>query len=149
MGLILQVRRKPEPHWTLYPKHLISSKLLLSSTGRHQRWGKSGLGTVMWPSWEAELRFKADPGLLWEAKKKKCFWLFATLWTVACQASLSMGFSRQEYWKGFQDLGIEPSSPTSPALQADSLPGEPWEKPLMSARQQVFFAFFLNSLRAQ
>ena len=27
-----------------------------------------------------------------------CIWLFATLWTVAHQASLSMGFSRQEYW---------------------------------------------------
>ena len=27
-----------------------------------------------------------------------CFWLCATLWTVACQAPLSMGFSRQEYW---------------------------------------------------
>ena len=27
-------------------------------------------------------------------------WLFATLWTVACQATLSMGFSRQEYWTG-------------------------------------------------
>ena len=30
-----------------------------------------------------------------------CFslvWLFSTLWTIACQASLSMGFSRQEYW---------------------------------------------------
>ena len=27
-------------------------------------------------------------------------WLFATLWTVAHQAALSMGFSRQEYWSG-------------------------------------------------
>ena len=27
-------------------------------------------------------------------------WLVAALWTVACQASLSMGFSRQEYWSG-------------------------------------------------
>ena len=26
--------------------------------------------------------------------------LFVTLWTVACQAPLSMGFSRQEYWSG-------------------------------------------------
>ena len=26
--------------------------------------------------------------------------LFATLWNIACQASLSMGFSRQEYWSG-------------------------------------------------
>ena len=25
-------------------------------------------------------------------------WLFASLWTVACQAPLSVGFSRQEYW---------------------------------------------------
>ena len=40
-------------------------------------------------------------------------------WTVACQASLSMGFSRQEYWRGLPfpspgDLpnpGIEPGSP--------------------------------------
>ena len=44
--------------------------------------------------------------------------LFATLWTVACQAPLSMGFSRQEYWSELPcpppgDLpkpGIEPMS---------------------------------------
>ena len=50
--------------------------------------------------------------------------LFATLWLVACQAPLSMGFSRQEYWNGLPcpppgDLlnpGIEPASFTSPAL---------------------------------
>ena len=48
----------------------------------------------------------------------------ATPWTVACQAPLSMGFSKQEYWDGFPfpspgDLpnpGIEPVSLTSPAL---------------------------------
>ena len=51
-------------------------------------------------------------------------------WTVACQAPLSMEFSRQEYWSGLPfptpgdlpDPGIEPGSPT---LQADSLPAEP------------------------
>ena len=45
--------------------------------------------------------------------------LFATPWTVACQAPPSMGFSRQEYWSGLpfpspEDLpnpGIEPGSP--------------------------------------
>ena len=61
--------------------------------------------------------------------------LFATPWTVAQKAPLSMGFSRQEYWSGFpfptpEDLpnpGIEPVSPVSPALhwQADSLPLAP------------------------
>ena len=52
--------------------------------------------------------------------------LFATPWTVAYQASLSMGFSRQEYWSGLPfpspgdlpDTGMEPRSP---ALEADAL----------------------------
>ena len=50
--------------------------------------------------------------------------LFATLWTIACQAPLSKRFSRQEYWYGLQspppgdlpDQGIEPTSLMSPAL---------------------------------
>ena len=50
--------------------------------------------------------------------------LFATPWTVANQAPLSMGFSRQDYWSGLQcsprgDLpnpGIKPAFLTSPAL---------------------------------
>ena len=56
--------------------------------------------------------------------------LFATLWTVACQVPLSMGFSRQEYWSGLSfpslrdllDPGIKPASPVSLHWQADSLP---------------------------
>ena len=56
--------------------------------------------------------------------------LFATPWTVACQAPPSMGFSRQEYWSGlpFPSTGDLPNpgiEPRSPALQADSLPSEP------------------------
>ena len=57
-----------------------------------------------------------------------------TPWTVAHQAPLSMGFSRQKHWNGLPfpspgDLpnpGIEPGSP---ALQADSSPSEPPGKP--------------------
>ena len=53
--------------------------------------------------------------------------LFAALWTVAHQAPLSMGFSRKEYQNGLPfatpgdlpDLGIEPTSLVSPALQGD------------------------------
>ena len=53
-----------------------------------------------------------------------------TLWTVAHQAALSMGFSRQEYWSGLPfpsagDLPNPGTEPRSPALQADSLPSEP------------------------
>ena len=57
-----------------------------------------------------------------------------TPWTVAHQAPLSMGFSRQEYWSGLPfpspgnlpDPGIEPRSP---ALQACALTSEPPGKP--------------------
>ena len=62
-------------------------------------------------------------------------WLFETSWTVTHQASLSMGFPRQEYWSGvpFPTLGdlseIEPKSLASPALAgrffAPVPPGEP------------------------
>ena len=50
-------------------------------------------------------------------------------WTVACQAPLSMGFSRQEYWSGlpFPSPGDRPHpgiEPESPVLQADDLPSE-------------------------
>ena len=66
-------------------------------------------------------------------KSLSCVRLLATPWTVAYQAPLSVGFSRQEYWSGLPfpppgelpDPGIEPMSPVSPALQAHSLPTEP------------------------
>ena len=53
----------------------------------------------------------------------------ATPWTIALQAPLSMGFSRQEYWSGLsfpspRDLPHPGIEPRSPALQADSLPTE-------------------------
>ena len=59
--------------------------------------------------------------------------LFATPWTIACQASLSMGFSRQEYWNGlpfpsprdFPDPRIKPASSVSPALAGEFFTTEP------------------------
>ena len=54
----------------------------------------------------------------------RCVQLSATLWAIARQAPLSMGFSRQEYWSGLLCLspgelpepGVEPVSLMSPAL---------------------------------
>ena len=65
--------------------------------------------------------------------------LFATPWTAAHQAPLSLEFSRQEYWSGLPfpspgdlpDPGIEPGSP---APQADSLPSEPPGEPHYPSR---------------
>ena len=60
--------------------------------------------------------------------------LFAAPWTVARQAPLSMGFSRQECWSGLLfpspgDLPDPGTEPGSPALQADSLLTEPSGNP--------------------
>ena len=60
--------------------------------------------------------------------------LYVTPWTVACQAPLSVGFSRQEYQSGLPcpppgDLPDPRIEPGSPALQVDSLPSEPPGKP--------------------
>ena len=51
--------------------------------------------------------------------------LFSTPWAVACEAPLSVGFSRQEYWDGLlvpspKDLSDPGIKPRSPALQGDS-----------------------------
>ena len=60
-----------------------------------------------------------------------------TPWTVAHQAPLSMGFSRQEYWRGLPlpspgdlpDPRIEPPSPVSPALAGRFFTTEPPGRP--------------------
>ena len=54
-----------------------------------------------------------------------CVRLFETLWTIARQAPLSMGFSRQENWSGLpcpprEDLSTLGTEPTSPALAGNS-----------------------------
>ena len=64
--------------------------------------------------------------------------LFVTPWTVAHQAPLSLGFSRQEYWSGmpFPSPGYLPNpgiESRSPALQAEALTSEsPGETLVMS-----------------
>ena len=71
-----------------------------------------------------------------ETKLLSCVQLFATPWTTAHQAPLSVSFSRQGCWSGLPfpspgDLpnpGIEPGSP---ALQADSLPTNIQGKPIL------------------
>ena len=81
--------------------------------------------------------------------------LFATPWTVARQAPLSMGFSRQEYCSGLPypppgDLPNPGIESRSPALQVDSLLSEPPGKPKdtavgsLSLLQGIFLTQELN-----
>ena len=73
--------------------------------------------------------------------------LFVTLWTVACQAHLSMGFSWQEYWSGLPcplpgnlpDPGIKYVSITSPALASGFFATETLGKP-------IYFIHSINSV---
>ena len=70
------------------------------------------------------------------AQSLSCVWLFVISWTVARQAPLSMGFPRQEYWRGlsfpppmdFPDPGIELVSPESPTLAGAFFTTEPRRK---------------------
>ena len=72
-----------------------------------------------------------------------CVHLFVAPWTVACQAPLSTGLSRQEYWGGLPlpspgdlpDPGTEPMSLMSPALAGRFFSGCNWSKVSGQSRQ--------------
>ena len=71
-------------------------------------------------------------------------WLFVTPWSVAREAPLSIGFSRQESWSGlpFPSPGDFPHpeiKPLSSAFRADSLPSEPPGKPTELLKQFKYF----------
>ena len=79
-------------------------------------------------------------------------WLFVTLWTVACQAPLSMGFSKQEYWSG---LPFPPpresswprhrsTSPVSPALAGRFFTTEPPGKPITDRSPMIIIYLWDN-----
>ena len=93
-----------------------------------------------------------------------CVQPFVTLWTVARQAPLSMGFSRQEYWSGLPcpppgdlpDPGIKPAPLASPALAGGFFTTRAtWEAPVIIYRISIFIlhGFFrvteLANARAQ
>ena len=54
------------------------------------------------------------------AQSFSCVRLFATPWIIACQASLFMGFSRQEYWSGFSCP--PPGDLSNPGIEPECLP---------------------------
>ena len=75
--------------------------------------------------------------------------LFVTLWTVAGQAPLSVGFSRQEHWSGLPfpppgdlpDPGIRPASLKSLALEGGFFtPSATWEASILSVTPRKIIA---------
>ena len=83
------------------------------------------------------------------ARLLSCVQLFATPWTAAFQAPLSMGFSRQEYWSGLPfpppgdlpDPGIELALSESPALAGRFFTTEPPGKPCVC----ISLSSYINS----
>ena len=81
--------------------------------------------------------------------------LLATPWTVACQASLSMEFSRQEYWRvlsfpmpgDLPNSGIKPASLVSPALAGRFFTSAPRGKPLYNCSTQLYIIATVLQLR--
>ena len=81
--------------------------------------------------------------------------LILTVWTVVCQAPLSMGFSRKEYWSGLPcppsgDLSnprIKPTALMSPALAGGFFPTRPSGKPGPFFTRLQSHYFFLYSFR--
>ena len=73
--------------------------------------------------------------------------VFATLWTVAHQAPLSMRSSNQEYWSGLPcpppgnlpDTRIKPMPPSAPALQVDSIPLRHQRSPHMYIHVCIYY----------
>ena len=117
----------------------------LGSFGCFQTMEFGAEGTLICSSWRTKLQQKKGFLIIrytrftlfisdYKVKSFGHIWLFATPWAVAYQDSLSMGFSRQEYWSELPfpspgylpDPGIEPRSPV---LQADASPSGPPGKP--------------------
>ena len=135
--LLSSLHNVPKPRWDFLTTRN-SSRAEEPHTGARcpccVRWGR-GHTTARGPALFTCLQMLAALTLM-----LSCFsrdWLFATPWTVAHQAPLSMGFSRQEYGSRLLCLppgdlastGIEPLFLVSFALWADSFPTEPWRKP--------------------
>ena len=91
----------------------------------------------MWPTEDPPVKYRGQTFLVFPSLKVKVAQLCPTLVTsrtVARQAPLSVGFSRQEYWSGLPrtppgDLPHPGIKPQSPALQVDPLLLSHWGSP--------------------
>ena len=96
--------------------------------------------SVSWVTWWVSWRSGGRGGGL---VAQSCPTL-VTPWTAACQAPLSMGFSRQAYWSGLpfpspEDLPDPGIELRSPALQADILPTELRRKLAWGSRVSILW----------
>ena len=128
----------PSNHWTL-KKELVKQKIEAGGTSLKVDVGASIFQEHQHLKCQQQRSVKSLTVLVNRAhmcseRVKVSVQLFETPWTVACQAPLSMEFSRPEYQSGYPfpspgDLPNPGMETRSPALRADSLPAEPQGKP--------------------
>ena len=78
-------------------------------------------------------------------------WLFVTLWTVVCQAPLSIGFSRPDYWNELAfpppgdllDPGVKHMSLISPPLAGGFFISEPYGKPIYISDPNIYIYIYV------
>ena len=71
--------------------------------------------------------------------------IFATLWTVACQAPLSVGFSRQEHWSGLPCAS--PGNPPHPGTEPQSLRLLHWQAGSLPLVSPYMWYMWINLLQ--
>ena len=116
------------PHQTylLGPKHCGSWNCLRFQLGLSLTYSLLNKSNPSWMSVSQEVCVCVCVCVCVHARVRACTF-FATPWAAACQAPLSVEFSRQEYWRGLPfllprglaDPGIEPVSPESSALTGE------------------------------
>ena len=131
------------------------SQIINAGEDVEERQPSHTVGKLVQPLWRTVWKFLKKPKIeLPCACMLRCVWFFATLWTVACQVPLSMGFSRQEYWNGlpfpspgdFPDPQIELVSPESHALTDVSFTTEPLFHWMQTSWQQRLLDYIMFSV---
>ena len=120
---------------------------LATKTTKTMRWGTFSKG---WISWFNLIRRRKYWRTYHGAQSGSCVWLFATPWTAARQAPLSMEFSRQEYWSGlsfptpgdFPKPQIRPMSLACPTLAGRFFTTEPPGKPTTLRNSPIVSCFW-------
>ena len=141
--------------------HYVDEK---TASEKHMSWKddpENPHGKEVWHFWLADVKDQIVQDQPGSTFSRLCLvahiWPFATLWTVAHQAPVSMGFSRQEYWTGlpfpppgdFPDPGIEAASPCISCIGRRTLCPLSHQLALRSSvtLHKIFFSFLIYKIR--
>ena len=116
--------------------NLLVTLIFSNFKGKKAWWAHDGFKTHTHWTWVLNLAQLSI--YIYVLSRFSCVRLFETLWTVAIQAPLSMGFSRQEFWSGLS----MPSSRGSSRHRAITLGKSPQkQQPLTSSNNSAYASY--------